>query len=126
MGTIGPNAQVRVDGRGRHDLATLEWKVSSPKRPFTQIGDTYADRFTAGMVECTFSGEVQSRPNGTFAIDWDTWCLENGEHPLVCRTSGRTERLVDVVLDEVGSSIKREDGTFTKSIQGKFKRPQYE
>ena len=126
MGTIGPNAQVRVDGKGRHDLATLEWKISKPKKPFTQIGDTSPDRYTSGAAEYSFSGEVQSRPNGTFAIDWNGWCTNDLEKPLVCKTSGRTERLVDAVIDEVGSSVKKDDGTFTKSISGKFKKLEVE
>jgi len=126
MGTIGPNAKVRVDGMGRHDLATIEWKVRKEKKPFTQIGESSPDRYTSGALDFTFSGEAQSGPTGAFAIDWNAWCENDEEHPLVCVTSGRTERLVDCVIDEVGSSIKKDDGSFTKSISGKFKAIKHE
>jgi len=121
MGTIGPNAKVRVQGASRHDLISITWTMSKTKTPFTQIGDKEPDRYTAGPLEYTFSGEAQSGPTGAFAINWDLWCKEDQEHPLVCTTAGRTERLMGVIIDEVGSTIDNGDGTFKKSISGKFK-----
>lgn len=126
MGIIGPNAKVRVDGRGDHDLATFEWTVTKTKEPFGQIGDKETKSFTAGPVECEFSGTVRCKPGGTWAIDWDDWCLSDLEKPLVADSGGRKERLVNCVVDSVGSSIDRGNGVFEKSVSGKFKAPRYE
>jgi hypothetical protein len=126
MSIIGPNAKVRVGGRGDHDLATFEWTVTRTKTPFGQIGDEYAKSYTSGPVECTFTGTVRCKPGGTWAIDWDSWCIDNEVKALVADSGGRKERLIDCALDEVGSSIDRGEGVFEKSISGKFKRPRYE
>lgn len=118
-GKIGPNAQVRVDGKGEHDLITLNWTKSKPKEPVITIGKNVADRYTTGPITVTYDGEAVSRPDGTFAISWDAICDNDQTVPLVFACSGRTERLLGACVDEVGNAYQREDGRWVKSISGK-------
>ncbi len=118
-GKIGPNAQVRVDGKGEHDLASINWTKSKEKTPFVPIGKTVADRYTVGPKGVSWDGEAVARPDGTFAIDWDGLCDDDLTVPLVFSTSGRTERLLSACVDEVGNAYQRDDGRWAKSVSGK-------
>lgn len=118
-GQIGPDAKIRVDGKGEHDIGTLNWTVSRPKEPFAPVGSKTADRYTAGVKTITWDAEVQSRADGTFAIPWDEICEGNLTVPLVFQCSGRTERMLGVSVDEVGNSYASTDGKFAKKVSGK-------
>jgi hypothetical protein len=126
MGIIGPNATVRVDGRGDHDLGTFEWTLSKEKTPFTPIGSEDVSSFTAGPRLYTFTATVQAKPKGTFAIDWDNWCAQDWDKPIVADSGGRKERMVGVVIDEVANTLDKADGTWKKALTGKFKSLLYE
>lgn len=125
-GKIGPNAQVRVDGKGEHDLTTINWSKQKPKEPVVPIGKDVADRYTSGPKMVTWDGEAVSRPDGTFAIPWDTICDNDQTIPLVFSTTGRTERLLGACVDEVGNAYQREDGRWVKSVSGKAFDHRYE
>lgn len=118
-GKIGPDAQVRVDGKGVHDLATINWTATRELEPFGQIGADEDDRYTAGPLRIEWDGEVQSGPNGAFAIPWDDHMKNKRTFNLVFATAGRTERLLVVGVTSVGNAHQREDGKWTKSISGK-------
>jgi hypothetical protein len=121
MGITGAIPKVRVDGRGDHDLGTFEWTKSREKTPFTPIGNDDVSAFTAGPLLYTFTATVQSKPDGTYAIDWDSWCANNWDKPLVIDSGGRKERLVGVVIDEIANTVDQADGTWKKALTGKFK-----
>lgn len=121
-GQIGPDAEVRVDGKGEHDIITLNWTESAEKTGVTPIGKKYVDRYTSAPVSVTWDAEAVSRPDGTFGIDWNSLLRDNLVVPLVFRTAGRTERLNGVAVDEVGNAHQREDGRWTKSLSGKAMR----
>jgi hypothetical protein len=118
-GQIGPEAEVRVDGKGEHDLITLNWTISAEKTGVTPIGKRNIDRYTSAPVSITWDGEAISRPDGTFAIPWESICIDNLVVPLVFRTAGRTERIRGACVDETGNAYQREDGRWTKSVSGK-------
>lgn len=118
-GKIGPDAQVRVDGKGEHDLANINWTKSKEKNPFVPIGKRVADRYTTGPKMVSWDGEAIARPDGTFAIPWDNICDNDLVIPLVFATAGRVERLMGACVDEVGNTYQREDGRWAKAISGK-------
>lgn len=118
-GSAGPIFNLRVDGKGEHDVGTFEWGGSKPKEPFTQIGKEVADRYTSAPKSITWSCEAVSRPDGSFAIPWEELRDLDKVFALVASTSGRTERLLGACVDEVSSSYDRESGRWTKSISGK-------
>jgi hypothetical protein len=118
-GQIGPEAEVRVDGKGEHDLITLNWTVSAEKTGVTPIGKKYIDRYTSAPVSITWDGEAISKPDGTFSIPWESYAIDNLTSAMVFRTAGRTERLRGFAVDEVGNAYQREDGRWTKSLSGK-------
>jgi hypothetical protein len=118
-GKIGPNAEVRVDGKGEHDLGTFNWTVTKTKEPFVQIGKQVADRYTVGPKLITWDGEATCGPDGKFRVDWDGICSNDLVIPLVFSTAGRTERLLGACVDEAGNAYQREDGRWVKSVSGK-------
>ena len=69
-GKIGPDAQVRVDGKSDHDLGTFNWTVTETKEPFTPIGSRVADRYTSGPKVVVWDGEAVAKPDGKFVIPW--------------------------------------------------------
>jgi hypothetical protein len=126
MGIIGPNAKVRVAGRDDHDLAEFTWTLRKEKTPFVPIGQEDPTSYTSGPRAYEFSGTAQSKPGGTWAIDWDSWCANDESHAIVADSGGRKERMIDVVIDEVGNTISRDDGSFQKAISGKFRGLRFE
>lgn len=124
-GKIGPNAQVRVDGKGEHDLASINWTKTKTKTAFVPIGKDVADRYTVEPKMVEWDGEAVSRPDGTFAVLWDVICDQDQTIPLVFSTSGRTERLLGACVDSVGNAYQRDDGRWAKSISGKAFDHQY-
>ena len=118
-GKIGPDAQVRVDGKGEHDLVSFNWEKTVEKTPVVVIGKEVADRYTSGPKLVTWDGEAVARADGTWAIPWDDICDNKLVVPLVFSTSGRTERLLGACVDSVGNSYQREDGKWAKALKGK-------
>ena len=125
MPRMGPNTKVRIQGQPEHDLATIEWTVSGPITPFTQLGDTIPKTYTAGIEEVSFNGEAQSKADGTFAIDWFGWRKNKEMHPLVADSGGMQERLVDAVIEEIGSSPRDENGAYRITFSGKARYHEY-
>ena len=118
-GKIGPRAEVRVDGKGDHDLISVEFNKSKPKSPVVKIGDTEVSSYTAAAATAvSWSGEVVSRPDGTFAINWDDILDNDLVIPMVMSTSGRKERMTNATVDELGTSYNVEDGRLARSISG--------
>lgn len=116
---IGPNAKVRIDGKGEHDLTSINFDISKEKTPYTPLGKDAPDRYTSAPKTVTWSGDVQCRPDGSTAIDWEDLCTNDKTVPLVFEAGIKKERLVDACVDSVGNAIQREDGKWTKSIAGK-------
>lgn len=119
MPLLGPNAQLRVQGREEHDVGSLNWDRTQDNSPFVPIGRTRADRFTAGPLMVTWTAEVECKPGGGTAIDWEGWQDRREDHPIVVSLGTRTERLVGCVIDSVGNAIAKGDGKWSKSIKGK-------
>lgn len=125
-GRIGPGVQVRVDGKGEHDLMEIKWTVTKTKTPQPVIGKDVADRYTSGQKTVEWSGTAVSRSDGTFAIPWDNLCATDKTLPLVFATSGRTERLSGVAVDSVDNNYDRESGKWEKAMSGKAFDHSYE
>lgn len=125
-GKIGPNAKVRVDAKGQHDLGTFGWTVTKEKTPFTQIGDEVADRYTSAPKTVEWTGEVQAKADGSFGIPWDTILDKDQDVPLVFTTAGRTERLISASLDSIDNSYDTEGRVWKKSLSGKAFDHKYE
>lgn len=125
MPVTGPEALIRVQGKEDHDIGEVNWEINKEKTPYVPVGKQVLDRFTAGpaVYTCTFT--VQPKPNGTFGIDWDGWCKNDEEWPVVVVLGTRTERFTGVVIDSVGKAYTREDGRTAVDISGKFKDHTY-
>ncbi len=118
-GKIGPDAKVRVDGKGQHDLASINWTVTRELESFGQLGDDEDDRYTSGPKRVEWDGEVQCTPSGKFAIPWDENLDLKKTFNLVFSTVGRTERLLSVGVTSISNAYQREDGKWVKSLSGK-------
>jgi hypothetical protein len=117
---VGPNAKLSIQGQEEHDIGSFSWDINKEKTPFIPLNKDVADRYTTGPAAYTFTAEVQSKADGSTAIDWDSWCKNDEIHPVVVRPGAQTLRCIMVVVDTVGGAIEREAGTYTKSISGKF------
>ena len=122
MAIIGPNAELRIDGKADHDVATISWEMSKEKTPKPAIGEDVVSTFTApATVTYTFSATVRAKSDGSFAIDWENWCSGNTSKALVVSYGTSTWRLVNCVVDSVSVSHEAEgDGGLAKEISGKF------
>jgi len=118
-GRIGPNAEVRVDGKGEHDLIDIDWTITKTKNPVTVIGKQVADRYTTGGLVVEWTGTAISRTNGSFAIDWENILKNDLDVPLVFATNGRTERLEGACVDSIKNAYDRESGKWQKEMSGK-------
>lgn len=119
MPFIGPNAECRIDGKGEHGLAEINWELSKEKTPKEEVGKDRATGFTSGPLMVIWSGQALAKQDGSWGIDWDNWCKLDQEKPAVFSTPGRKERLSGCVVDTVGSAYTRSDGRYVKDISGK-------
>jgi hypothetical protein len=121
MSSIGPNARLRVKGQEAHDMGSVNWELNKEKTPYIPIGQDEYDTMTTGPAAYTWNGEIQTNSSGDTAIDYNDWCLNDGEYPLIATNGTRTVRLFDACVDTVGEAIEREAGTWTLSVSGKCK-----
>lgn len=121
MGSIGPNARLRVQGKEDHDMGTFNWEVNKEKTPYIPIGKDEYDTMTTGPTGYTWNAEIQTNSTGDTAIDYEAWCKLDEEHPIVATNGTRTVRAVAACIDTVGEAIEREAGTWTVSVSGKCK-----
>jgi len=122
MPSIGPNAKLRVQGMEEHDVGSFSAEITKEKTPYFPIGKDEYETATTGPAAYTVTMEVQTNSSGSTAIDWNAWCLDDAEYPVVCTNGTRTLRAFDVMIDSVSEAVEREAGTWTLSINGKCKR----
>ncbi len=122
MAVIGPNAKLRVDGREEHDVGTLTFELGGENTPFTPLGKDAPDRYTNGIITISWTAEIEIRPDGTYAIDWEGWKTRKEDKTLVVTMGARTERLLGCVIDSIGNNLTRADGKWMCSVKGKALR----
>lgn len=118
--------EVRIDGKGKHGLAEFSFEKNKEKAEIWEIGELQNTGYTSAPLSITFTGQAIAKQDGSWGVDWDSWCDNDEEHAVVMSTVGRKDRLTGVVIDTIGTSYTREDGRLVRDISGKVRLHTYE